>query len=283
MANNRSINITTVKRLYANSGGICTMPGCTRRLFPLNNGYNSSEIAHIEGVNPGSARYNSELSEEQINDYDNLILLCPTHHSEIDSKENLQIYTVEYLKQIKHMHEISVENQRIEESLFRPPINVSVIKTKKIEDLYNQVFYKQVGKIEILSAVKLILDQSQYTRWVLFKILEQCIEEKKCNINMPLVWNRAGIDFENMAFQLQMLSEMGFIKDEKFIGGSESYIEGEDGLVHIVTNDYEYKLVNGDWYLKKQGKIVFVIYYLMNNINIFFDFLVNADLSYWNK
>lgn len=35
----------------------------------------------------------------------NLILLCPTHHSEIDAKENEGFYTVEYLKSMKMQHE----------------------------------------------------------------------------------------------------------------------------------------------------------------------------------
>ncbi len=72
MANNRKIRDKVLKRLYVNSGGVCTMYGCTRELFPLNNGYNSSEIAHIEGVNTGSARYNESLTSEEINDYDKL-------------------------------------------------------------------------------------------------------------------------------------------------------------------------------------------------------------------
>lgn len=60
-------------------------------------------MAHIEGENPGAARYNANMTDEERNNYQNLILLCPTHHTIIDKDESE--YTVGKLKQIKKDHE----------------------------------------------------------------------------------------------------------------------------------------------------------------------------------
>lgn len=55
--------------------------------------------AYIEGENPNSARYNSDLDYPGKNSHENLILLCPTCHTKIDNDP--ETYSVEKLKQIK--------------------------------------------------------------------------------------------------------------------------------------------------------------------------------------
>ncbi|HEU5485717.1 MAG TPA: hypothetical protein VFU98_12500 [Microlunatus sp.] len=61
------------------------------------------EIAHIEGALPDSARFNSMMSNEQRRSYDNLLLLCATHHTVID--RDAKQWTVARLKDLKHKHE----------------------------------------------------------------------------------------------------------------------------------------------------------------------------------
>lgn len=61
------------------------------------------EIAHIEGALPDSARFNSMMSNEQRRGYDNLLLLCATHHTVID--RDAKQWTVASLKDLKHKHE----------------------------------------------------------------------------------------------------------------------------------------------------------------------------------
>ena len=61
------------------------------------------EIAHIEGVGKRSARHNPNLSEDRLNDFDNLILLCHEHHTKVDDKKNG--YTVSQLREMKCQHE----------------------------------------------------------------------------------------------------------------------------------------------------------------------------------
>ena len=104
---NRSIQIKVIKALYAKSGNICAFPGCSCKLLMDNE--NISEICHIQRLNPESARYNAHLSNTEVNSIDNLILLCPTHHSLVD-QQPLK-YTVEWLKKIKATHENWVAQQ----------------------------------------------------------------------------------------------------------------------------------------------------------------------------
>lgn len=82
----RQIPAKVVKELYAKSGNCCAFSGCNEQLFE---DANVGQICHIQGVNPGSARYNPDLPEEVVNSIDNLILLCSNHHKLIDEREDL--------------------------------------------------------------------------------------------------------------------------------------------------------------------------------------------------
>lgn len=66
------------------------------------------EIAHIEGENPTSKRYNSGQTEDERNNPKNLTLLCSNHHTLID-KDDVE-YTVEKLMKIRGEHLLFVSN-----------------------------------------------------------------------------------------------------------------------------------------------------------------------------
>jgi len=68
------------------------------------------EMAHICGLEKGSARYDSiKLKKEERNSYGNLILLCPLCHKKVDNDS--MHYTYEKLKEMKEKHEIKVEKK----------------------------------------------------------------------------------------------------------------------------------------------------------------------------
>jgi hypothetical protein len=76
----------TTFQLFADSGGYCQKPGCTRPLFlelPANR-IHIAEIAHIIAAADRGPRANSALTQEQRGHYDNLLLLCPTCHTIVD-------------------------------------------------------------------------------------------------------------------------------------------------------------------------------------------------------
>ena len=62
------------------------------------------EIAHIVGSKNDSPRGESDLTQQERDDVDNLMLLCQEHHKEIDDADNIEDYSVQYLKNIKENH-----------------------------------------------------------------------------------------------------------------------------------------------------------------------------------
>jgi hypothetical protein len=61
------------------------------------------EMCHIVAESEDGPRGRSPLRSAQRNEYDNLILLCPNHHAEIDAQS--EAFTIERLKSIKAEHE----------------------------------------------------------------------------------------------------------------------------------------------------------------------------------
>ena len=95
-----------VKRIiWAQAAGRCSFPDCPAELVMESDSNSPSlvgEVAHIVGEKPDAARGDSPLSEEQRNQPDNLMLLCPTHHTQVDNAP--QTYSVERLHGFKLRH-----------------------------------------------------------------------------------------------------------------------------------------------------------------------------------
>ncbi|MGQ0661529.1 HNH endonuclease [Sphingosinicella sp.] len=70
--------------------------------------YILGEMAHICGDRPGANRYDPNQTQQQRDDYENLVLLCPTHHRLIDRRENEARYPVKWLHEAKAEHEAFV-------------------------------------------------------------------------------------------------------------------------------------------------------------------------------
>lgn len=100
-----------IKLLWGRAANRCSMPGCRKELSHDNknielSSYTLGEQAHIIGEKEGAPRGKSLLTESERNSYHNLILLCPTHHTEIDKNE--LNWPVEKLHYIKSTHELWV-------------------------------------------------------------------------------------------------------------------------------------------------------------------------------
>ncbi|WP_434999755.1 HNH endonuclease signature motif containing protein [Vibrio scophthalmi] len=96
-----------VKRLIASAAGRCCYRHngeiCKRLL--VNHNSVIGEKAHIIAIGKKGARYDSSYPESQVNSYDNLMWLCPTHHTMIDKLDDEDIYTVDVLLDMKRNHE----------------------------------------------------------------------------------------------------------------------------------------------------------------------------------
>lgn len=92
---------STLKRLFVQTGNRCAFPQCTA---PLTVGETLvAEVCHIRGDKPGSARHDPTQTNEERQQYENLIVLCPTHHTVVDN--DVESYTVERLLKMKADHE----------------------------------------------------------------------------------------------------------------------------------------------------------------------------------
>lgn len=104
-----SISDKDIKKLWGLAAGKCSFPSCGVDCIPFLNAENPTiigEMAHIIAKKPNGPRGVSTGGEDT---YENLILLCPTHHTTID-KAPEGIYSVELLKEWKEQHEKKVNN-----------------------------------------------------------------------------------------------------------------------------------------------------------------------------
>lgn len=96
-----------IKILWGRSGNRCAI--CKLELTPDGNKETLGEMAHIVAKSEDGPRGESELSSRERDKYNNLILLCPTHHTEID--KNHSDWSVDKLHRIKTEHESWVSEQ----------------------------------------------------------------------------------------------------------------------------------------------------------------------------
>jgi HNH endonuclease len=96
-----AISPNTIKRLFAKSQDQCAMPRCTS---PLTIGDSIlGEVCHIRARRKRGPRYDATLSTADIDQFHNLVLLCPTCHTLVD--KDPRTYSAELLQDIKELHE----------------------------------------------------------------------------------------------------------------------------------------------------------------------------------
>lgn len=103
---------STVREIWARSGGICAFPDCEKVLYEdpyLLESKNFGEIAHNVSSNPGGPRGDPHRSHALSDDPANLILFCPFHHEVVD-KDKGKDYPEEVLRAWKQTHEDNVKH-----------------------------------------------------------------------------------------------------------------------------------------------------------------------------
>jgi len=103
-----AISNITMMKLWAYSGARCEFKGCNKALWRdslTRKEINNSMISHIIAVSPDGPRGDKILSPELAKKFENLMLLCPEHHTLVDSKEYVDKYPVDLLKSYKKEHE----------------------------------------------------------------------------------------------------------------------------------------------------------------------------------
>ena len=101
-----AISSKVIRLLLSRSGGYCGNPACHSDLFPFFEDKtitNVEELAHIIGQSKGGPRGNNSLPLEDRDEYENIILLCPTCHAKID--KNPELYPLKIVKKWKKEHQ----------------------------------------------------------------------------------------------------------------------------------------------------------------------------------
>src|SRR4051794_22903139 len=106
----RRRDIPDAQRLlvWVRSGGCCAMCGKYLLEGQVTGRPNAwGEMAHIvgQGRGPASPRGQVEMSDKDRDSADNLILLCPGEHDDIDRAGSLGVATIEWLRGVKSKHE----------------------------------------------------------------------------------------------------------------------------------------------------------------------------------
>ncbi len=107
-----AISDNTVKLLWGRAAGICSNPGCRTDLTILlkgGRGFNVGEMAHVIASSPTGPR---GVVTGGSDEYDNLVLLCPTCHRRVD-KAPRGSFPSEMLHQWKQDHEKIVRTNGI--------------------------------------------------------------------------------------------------------------------------------------------------------------------------
>lgn len=102
----RSYTNTTLKILFGQSGNECAEPSCSNPIIASataeSDAANVSHIAHIYALSEDGPRGKAGMTAKEINHHSNLILLCPTHHTTIDSQ--YETYPADLLLKWKEDH-----------------------------------------------------------------------------------------------------------------------------------------------------------------------------------
>jgi hypothetical protein len=134
------------KLLWAKSGNCCAFPGCRKKLAQKGSTGNKIIIgveAHIKGEKPTASRYDHKISDKEGNSYENRILLCPTHHTLVDS--DVKLYAVENLLEMKEKHE-----KWVSEKLQREEIGITFSELEVITKFLATVSTEKEEKITVV-------------------------------------------------------------------------------------------------------------------------------------
>jgi len=147
----RQYTQTTLKRLFLLSCNQCAAPDCNRSLEARDEKTIIAKICHIEAASSDGPRYNPDMTDDEIRDFDNLILLCDECHSIIDNKANETKYTVILLKEWKRNHEDRCRQRKL---INNPKLVNQTINAIASIDIENETDSSSLNTFEIIKKIE---------------------------------------------------------------------------------------------------------------------------------
>lgn len=139
-----TISAQTRKVLWTRGRDMCAFPGCRQALtvsqVNASTGKNSTTVvgeeAHVRSARPGGPRHDPDYPRDKHDSYENLILLCSTHHTMIDAN-NGNGYDADALIKMRQDHERQQERkEQIEKT-----VRAYIAEQYKFDD---KVLFEQV-------------------------------------------------------------------------------------------------------------------------------------------
>ena len=268
----RKITDNVKHRLYALSGNECAL--CEKKIF--DNSCNTGEICHIEAISKNGPRYNPNLTNEIVNSYENLILLCPSCHKRIDDKSNLNKFTVDFLKKLKKEHENRVFQKSHLESIANCDFLFSYII---ISDQLKKALI-DYSEEEIQFSLKTILQGNNDEKRIMWTIVCSCCQKgDNEQINLIYLHNIFDHDFDLFVYEMDKLKQLGYIRETKYsndLDGDIDYISGD-----FLPNCWNYRkqATQGEWYLDRLGHILLIVRRYLNSDSSFCQLIFNKDIN----
>jgi hypothetical protein len=122
-----SISDKTRKVLWGRSGNRCAI--CKNELVIDSSEQDDESViadeCHIISANPNGPRRDPSYPADKLDSYDNMILLCRTHHKMVD--DQTATFSADILREMKSNHEVWV-SQKLTENQKTPPVRVRRVR-----------------------------------------------------------------------------------------------------------------------------------------------------------
>ena len=235
-----------IKLLWGRSGNRCAI--CKTELTQDKKATTASftlgEQAHIVGEKKDAARGKSQLSLDERNTYHNLILLCPTHHTEIDKNE--EDWSIEKLHLKKSEHELWV--------------------TEKLSETVNHVLLaKQTAISSVIDSAVELCGLDSWQNWTSYALapdpiwkserIEEIFEFRQKVISA--IWSKEFSELKNATITLSILLNSAA---QKFAENSDKH--DENLYAHKFYKAYGHN-TNYDNDLKRYDKWLDECYHLL--------------------
>lgn len=199
----------TRRQLFLLSMNKCAFPNCTHN-FVDQNGHFIGEICHIEAANEDGERFNPNQRNEDRRHISNLVLMCPAHHK---ITNNVAIYDVEKMREIKACHEKAVFNNYAITNLSNTfadqelgvfllfPLNLEALEVSDFERS-SQTFFKDAQALIGIIATLPRLTRSFYAH----ALLRATIDELSISFDPRELEIRLGIDSNTVSQHAAILN-----------------------------------------------------------------------------
>ena len=195
-----------MKILFALSGNKCAYPECENTVIEPSTEKSDAivfaRICHIYAISVNGPRGKIGLTSAELNSPDNLILLCPNHHTVVDGQH--ETYPAKMLKEWKRQHEAKMIEKRFSTDLGNASSNVSFYPHFPTE-LVDQ---KIKDEIEILRKSRFFVEFDR-TRFSL--ALARKLEEGELSVGSDAVRS------ESLAWCVRLLCTEKLDKAEKYL------------------------------------------------------------------